>query len=205
MNAVALAVYNDLIASLDDTTGDLATFVGALGDQLFQEVDDYASDGPLGQVGWSVLLDINRIPDKGLEWLAQFVGVSLPVGLTAAQKRVRVQTTAGWKRGTPAALVGAAKAYLTGTQNVLMRERFDVANPTVDTPGKFQVITYTSQTPDSAAVLAALIAQKPGGLVMTYSVYAGQDWLAVRTRGTWLNIRTTFATWQQIRDNPAGI
>jgi hypothetical protein len=147
MDALAQDIYDYITAVVPDTNGDLATYVGALGDVLFQEVDDYAAEGPNGERGWSILLDIDRIPDKGLPWIAQFVGVDLPDGISAVDQRTLIADTAAWKRGTVDALRGAVKPYLTGSKNVLIRERYDPANPGVDSPGHIQVITYESQTP----------------------------------------------------------
>ena len=54
----------------------LARYVGVLG-SMFQEIDDYASDGPNDEAGYSVLVDLNRAPSKALPLLAQFVGVDV--------------------------------------------------------------------------------------------------------------------------------
>lgn len=151
----------------------LAVYLGALGDNLFQEIEDWASDTDLGQPGYSLLLDADRVPDKAIPWLAQFVGVTITKGLPAADQRSQLKGLTNWKRGTVDALQAAPLPYLTGSKTVIIKERFTGAY-------NFEVITYTSETPDSASVLAALIAQKPAGLIMTYIVYAGQKAFLMR-------------------------
>lgn len=145
MLAAATRLYR-LLDLLGFGSTDLQTYVGGIGDVMFQEVEDLASDGPLGQPGWSSLLDLNRVPDKALPWLAQFIGVSIPGGLTPADQRIRIQNTDGWKRGTPAAIAGAPLPYLTGTKTVILRERDPAASPNDPAYG-LTVITRTSETP----------------------------------------------------------
>jgi hypothetical protein len=175
---------------------DMKTYVGAICNGMFQEIDDYASDGDEGEQGWSILVDLNRIPDKGLDWLAQFKGVSFPPGLTPAQKRQQILLTSGWLRGTTGAMAAAPLPYLTGSKTVILRERDPAACPSIPAYG-LTVITRTSETPDSAAVLRALIAQKPAGIILNYVVLAGQDYLILYNGGatTYANVFSTYATY----------
>lgn len=185
----------------------LAAYVGAFG-QMFQVVEDYGRDQDLGggvvAPGWSVLTDINRCPPEALGWLAQFVGVQLQVGLDDATQRARIRETAGWKRGTLGAISGAAHQYLTGAKNVIIRERDAAASPTAPEYG-LTVITYTSQTPDSTKVLAALIAQKPAGIILSYHVLPGQDYQELLTdHPTYANVFATYATYQGVATDQPG-
>lgn len=181
---------------------DLETFVGSIGDVLLQDIENLVSDGPNGEPGWSGILDLARVPDYALEWLAQFVGVRLPAGLTAAQKRTRIQNTDGWKRGTVAALRGAILPFLTGNQTVILRERDSSAY-------HFTVTTYTSQSGDAAnqaKILAALVEQKPAGLVMAYQVQTGQDYQSLLTGNPlYSNVFANFATYQGVVTAQPGI
>jgi hypothetical protein len=118
--------------------------------------------------------------------------------------RQRIASTDGFQRGTVAALRGAAQATLTGAKTVLLRER---DHDPADTPNYayyLTVTTYTSQTPNPAATLAALLAQKPGGIVLTYHTLAGQDYLTLRTNhATYNDVRTTYASYDAVRtDTP---
>jgi len=115
---------------------------------MFQVVEDYGRDDPItGQPGWSVVMDISKCPNEALPWLGQFVGVRLPTGLTPDQQRAYIKDAPGWDRGTVAALKAAVSPYLAGNKSVIVRERFNQANPNVDSPGYFQVTTYANETP----------------------------------------------------------
>lgn len=137
----AQKVYDDLRQSADDPYGDLYTYVGALADELLQGISDLVRDGDNGETGWSAILDIDRVPDAGLDYIAQFIGVQLLDGLTAAEKRTVISNAGGWDRGTVAAIQDAARTYLTGTKTVIVRERLG------GDPYAFQVLTKTLETP----------------------------------------------------------
>jgi hypothetical protein len=120
-------------------------------------------------VPWGIALDGERAADSDLDWLGQLAGVRLPGYLTPAARRTRVLETDGRRRGTVGAIVGAARQHLTGTRRVELRERDG-------SPYKLRVITFTAETPDPAKVQAALLEQKPAGLVLTYEVRDGQSY-----------------------------
>lgn len=203
LDSFAQSLY-DSIAPLthDDAVHDypLAKYCAALG-KMFQVTEDYGrNDG-----GWDKMMNVTLTPVEVLPWLAQFVGVRLEEGLTEVAQRSRVQETAGWKRGSVPALRGAAASYITDPKTFILRERFNPAAPGVDSPGHLQVITYTSQTPDSAKVLAALTAQKAAGLILHYSVYDGQDYQTLLTNHpTYQNVYTSYATYQGIVTDQPG-
>lgn len=117
---------------------------------------------------WETLLDVEHCPAPLLPWLAQWVGVD-PAGLVGLDEQAQrdfVRDAASWRRGTPAALVGAGRPTLTGSQLVALRERDGGAY-------KLTVITYEAQTPDEAETRRRFLSQKPAGLVMTYRVDPG--------------------------------
>lgn len=178
----------------------LANFCKAFGG-MFQVVDDYARDQVVGGKvlpGWSQLVDINRAPAAGLGYLGQFVGVPILVGLSDAAQRARIKAVGGQNRGTLASIIAAAQQYLTGAQTVIVRERDPAAAPTDPAYG-LTVITYTSQTPDSAKVLAALIAQKPAGIILNYHTNTGADYQSVFLNyATYQDVYTTFLTYQGV-------
>lgn len=181
----------------------LLVYCIALG-TMFQEIDDYASDGPNGEPGWSSLLDVDLTPLKALPWLGQFIGVTVDQKLSEVDQRQQVSDAGGWRRGTPASLVGAAQPYLTGNKTVIMRERDPAASPAEPAYG-LSVITYTSETPDSAAVEAALIAQKPAGIVLRYVVMDGQDFQSLYLNNpTMQDVFTTYATFQGVVEAQPG-
>jgi|SRR5215472_5234477 len=162
-------VYNAVLGS------DLTSYLDSLGDPLFQVVQDWSSDTDdvPSKPGYSILVDANRVPDVAIPWLAQFVGTPITTGMPPAQQRTQLTGLGTWKRGTVAALQAAPLPFLTGSKTVIVKER--------DTdPYHLQVMTYANETPNSATVLAALLTQKPAGLVMNYVVFSGQKAFQVR-------------------------
>lgn len=125
-------------------------------------VDDLVRDSDAGP-GWSGSLDPDRAFAEHLPWLAQFVGVRLPPGLTVIEQRVYLRDKPRWRRGSRGAMIAEARATLTGTQSVYFIERASSAYT-------ITVQTLTSETPDPVATLEALLRQKPGGIVLTHVV-----------------------------------
>jgi hypothetical protein len=151
----------------------LSIYLGSLGDVLFQEVDDWASDTDDGKPGWSILVDATRVPDEGIQWLGQFVGARIGSTYSAAEQRAQLEALSSWKRGTPNSVQIAVAAVLTGSQTVVIKER--------DTsPYHFEVLTYSNETPDQTQVIAAINATKPAGLQYTYVYFSGQKAFQVR-------------------------
>lgn len=175
----------------------LAYYCGAAG-EMFQDVADVARDTPAGP-GWSAVMDLGRCPDAWLPWLGQFAGVTVIPGSTPAEMRERIARTDGFRRGTPEAIRAAAQATLTGNRTVYFRERNGGAY-------RLDVVTLSGETPDPAATRAALMAQKPGGILLTYNTVTGQDWQALRDTPprTWTKVKADYATWQGVRDNAMG-
>lgn len=168
---------HDALAELapDDATYDYAyAWFCAARAAMFDLVADIVDRGD-GRPGYTVLFDPDECPAAFLPWLAQFVGVTIPPGLDEAAARLRIKETDGFRRGTPAALRGAARQFLVGpggdgsSATVYLTERAGSAY-------QLRVATLTSETPDSARVLAALLEQKPAGLTLTYSVITGGDY-----------------------------
>lgn len=144
--------------------------------EMFQEVKDLAGDIVIdGKTipGWSVVVDLDRTPNKALGWLAQFVGVTIRSGLSDPDQRAWIRSTDGWKRGTRASMVGALTPYLTRTKTVLFRERYGSAY-------KLMVVTRWFETPDPVAAYQALLTQKPGGIVLDYHTINGRDYQEVK-------------------------
>jgi len=163
------------LAQLDPDAGwSLLILCNAIG-VMFQEVDGWVRDTPDGP-GWSQIMDLNRCPSDSLAWLAQFAGVRIPDGLDDADARAWVASTDGFRRGTPAAIVAAAQATLTGTKTVLLGEREGGGTSSPDYAYYLSVFTYASETPNPAATQAALIAQKPAGIVLVYATVSGQTY-----------------------------
>lgn len=156
-----------------------------------QAVADMVRDSAAGP-GWSALVDVDRCPDSALPWLAQAAGVVLAPNLTADQQRALIRLEPAQARGTIASIVAAAQRTLTGEKRVVVKERDGSAY-------KLTVRTFTSETPDSALVLAALLEQKPAGIVLDYNTIDGSDFDLVRlTYTTFNDLTAAFTTFADL-------
>lgn len=140
-------------------------------------------------LGWSNALDADNALVEYLPWLAQFVGVTVDFNLTEEDQRFQVKEVAGFKRGSIAAMVASIQLYLTGAKTVSITER--------DTsPYHFRIATFASETPDSAAVLAAIEANKPAGLQFTHEVIIGLTYGDLKASGkTYAELSMEFPTY----------
>jgi len=145
----------------------LLALVNALG-EMFQDGADLVEDSINGDPGWSIVLDINRIPDAGLDWLGQFLGSQFYTGITSDQKRQQIRDKVSWQRGTPASIIAAVRLFLTGTATVQLSERDS-------SPYHFNVAIWASEAPASTVALQAYVNQyaKPAGLQWTLTVNPG--------------------------------
>lgn len=106
-------------------------YIGALG-HMFQEIEDYARDDvELEAPGWSILMDSNRIPTKGLDWLAQFVGITVNHDDTDDGMRQQVKGHDRWGRGTPLSITSPAQRWIPAGAQMYMSER---------NPGPYHVV-----------------------------------------------------------------
>lgn len=191
-------VAAQLYELLEPLTGYEVQYDYALAKALQAWCLPYEEAFPLAQDP-TIMVDIDRTPDKFVPWLGQFVGVLPRAGLTPEAARLRVRETDGWLRGTPGAIVGAAKQYLTGQKRVSLHERTTGAY-------RLSIITYEDETPDEAAVRSALEEQVPWGLKWTYDVMPGQTFRDLRDNyATFRTVRNTFPTFRDVRDNEAGV
>lgn len=142
-----------------DPQGVYLTLLDSVGRQIDQ-VDELVRDSDSGP-GWSALLDPDRTPVPA--YLAQFVGVRIPGGVTDAQARALVVAQPATRRGTVQALEAAAQTTLTGSRYVEVIERDGGAY-------RITVRTYDTETPDRAVTEAALQDAKPAGLVLTHQI-----------------------------------
>lgn len=114
--------------------------------------------------GWRRAYDPDRAPEFMLEWLEQHVGTTTPVGATEAQRRELIRDAPNWRRGTSGAMIAGGRQYLTGTRLLELFERTD------GHAYRIGAASRTSETPDPDRVLAALLEQKPAGLILNYVV-----------------------------------
>lgn len=153
-------------------TDDLAIYAdafGAMADEVYTLVTDQGVDGDPDYVpGYGILFDVDLCPAKWLGYLAQLVGVTIPAGTAEADARALIRAHAGMNRGTAESIRLAVQATLTAPQTVTIDERVDGDAYAI------LIHTYTAQTPDPGATLAAALSQKPGGLILTHRI--DPDW-----------------------------
>jgi hypothetical protein len=185
----------------------LLTYVNALG-VMYQLVEDWVRDSESAP-GWSLLLDIDRCPPEALPWLAQLTGVRIPARVTdPVEQRQWILSTDGFKRGTVAALLGAARSTLTGEQRLVFRERDGAAHGYASSPDYAYVLTvysYHAETPDPTATLNALLAQKPAAIKLYYSAVTRQDYQLVHdTYASYAAVHAAFIDYAALALNQPG-
>lgn len=189
--SLGLAVYDQLPQWHDlDAANQFALliYIGGLG-QMLQDLD-YLVHSDNGDPPWSVLFDLDRVPDTFLPWLGQFAGVPVNTALTADGQRQQIRSHTGWGRGTPEALKAAIRPFLSGTQSIILDEQ--------DTSAYHQTFsTYEDEEPaDLTAMLAAAQAAKVGSLVMAHVTIPGSP-----ADGTYEDWYDTFATYDTLMED----
>lgn len=175
---------------------DLAHFCNGIG-TMFEEFEQLARDREEG-IGWSMVLDLQRAPEKFLAWLAQFVGSVLSDALTDPQKREQIASAPGWARGSVPAIEGAPRPFLSGTKTVYLTERVDGSS------ARHRIAVWLSEVINSVAIQAALAEQKPGGDIFEYVEINGGDFETLDALHTdFQHVKDSFATFADLRDDPA--
>lgn len=152
----------------DDVSGELRDFLAALVGPL-EDVADVLSETD-DHLPWEMALDVDQAPASALPWLAQWVGVRLDEADSEAVRRDRIRTPDGFARGTRASIAAAARRTLTGTRRVVIRER---------TPDAYNLYirTAANETPNPAATEAAIVGQKPAGIVLDYEAVTAMSYI----------------------------
>lgn len=196
------AAVESITAPDEELDWPLLRFLASVGDQLW-ETERLNRDDPAGHPGWSALLDLDRIDDEWLAYVAQFIGVRLIAGTTPEQQLVRIAEAAGMQRGRPSAIRGAAKQFLTGTKTVQLFERYQ------GDAYRLRLRTFAPETPDADAVEAAVRALKPAGITLLYDVSTGQTYQELLvgegnhsgTGGnrTYADVKASYATYADVK------
>lgn len=164
----------------------LINFIDAWATPFLGEIYDLVRDRDEGP-GWSILFDPDRAPSNALPYLAQFVGVELSNNMTDLERREAIKNPSGWRRGTPEALVDAVARTLTDTRKVIVIERHE------GSAYKLWVRTLVVETPDEDATVAAILSQKPLGIVLTYQSITGLSWFDVDSENAdWATVNATY-------------
>lgn len=195
----ALELYSrlDPLTDQDAALGwPLLTYLGAIGDTYFEEINDLVRD--IGrQPGWAAAMDPDQATASGLGWLGQFVGVRLRSEDDTQAKNVAwVKATAGFSRGSPAAMIAAIKPILSGTKSVTLTERVG------GNAYALQVAVILAEIPagKKLAVINAATAQKPAGIILTFNPAITQTWTQMKTaNATWTIAKATYADFNAMK------
>lgn len=173
----------------------------ALMDGMLQGLDQVvfgdAEHGP-----WCVIADPEVCPDPWLPWDASIYGVTLSPGTSAAVQRATIEELPPQKRGGIEAMAKAAAPELIGSGSA---EAPEFSLILFERPaGKAYAINgYATPEPSAgqkAAIEAALITQKAGGLKLTMSwtspmwEQATKAWNAVAGTVTWSGVKLADVT-----------
>lgn len=167
---VLYAAIGKGITSQDD--GTLLKWLSGPG-SLLGEVDDVVRDTATAP-GWAAELtsELSHRP----RWTAQFLGVQVADSADDATVRALIRDRPSFRRGTVGALVAAAQTYLTGTKYVTVIER-DGGNAYA-----VRVQVFTEEVTDAVAAEAAVRAQKPAGLVLTFQIVPMSSYSALEAQ-----------------------
>lgn len=122
----------------------------------------------------SALTDPEQADLAWLPWLAQGVGVRLPKVTDEQALRDAVAfASSGWRRGIRAAIADSARSALTGSRYVRVYPH-SITEPGNGGPWDILLVTRSSETPDVAAVLQAVVDKraKPAGVVLHHRAYS---------------------------------
>jgi hypothetical protein len=112
---------------------------------------------------WTRAVDPNEAPLWVLPWLAQLVGVEWN-GPSSEALRTKTLERPRYRRGTVGAIRSSVGATLTGTKTVRIAPRV------TGNPWQILVLTFPAETPSPSQSLAALLEEKPAGVVYTFVV-----------------------------------
>ena len=185
--------------------GDLAGQVEAIADRI-----DVPDDAPAGTT--SDLLDPDRADAGWLPWLAQLTGAKLPTPATSspdpaltpsqyteARRRAAIRDASGGRMvGTVDSIAAAARTALVYKPG----GGYVTVTRVPGSPFLIRVRTTPDETPDPAAVLAAVeaLGARPAGHVLEHSSYAlpwsllesrYPTWGAIEATGSWSALEST--------------
>jgi hypothetical protein len=131
----------DYLEPVELASNDLNHYIGGIGEG-FQEIEDLVATSFNGDPGWSPLMDVDRIPSKGLDWLGQFIGIRIDHDDTDEGMRQQIRAHDRWGRGTPLSIIGPASHWIPGDGKLYMSERnpnpWHITFIMVDQPGPTQ-------------------------------------------------------------------
>lgn len=156
----AEAVYSQLapVADVDEQQNwALLIYIASIG-EMFKQMDDLSR-------AWETLVNIDTVPDEGLPWLGQMIGVVVDTKLSYDQQRQQIREHVGMGRGSVPTIQALIRPYLSGSRTIVIIER--------DTsPYHFEIITYGDETP-ADSTYADIYANDPTyeDFYLTYLTY----------------------------------
>jgi hypothetical protein len=157
-------------------------------------------DPPDPLVPWEPLFNVDICPGWALPWLGQLVGVRVPSTMDPEDARIFIKELGAFARGSPGAIMAAAKFALTGSKTVFLRER-DGGDAY-----RLEVVTIDSETPDPALVRQYVLLQKPAAIVLSARVVVGWDYQEMTTEFTgkkYSDVPTSYATYRNLAAGPS--
>ena len=153
---------------------------------------------------WQALWDVDVAPTEALPWLAQVVGERIPPGSTDAQMRALINANPNSMRGTLLGVANAVKQVLTGGKRVGIWERHHTDGTPDD--NTLAVITFSGDTPNANAVLAALRRTVPADINVEYQIASETLWSQVEQgMSSWTQLENTYGpTWATVATAEAG-
>lgn len=146
--------------------------------------------------GWARVFDLNQTPDP--RWVGVVTGTRAPAGLLDSEVRDYVRERPASRRGSPAAIVAAVRAVLTGERRVTLIERDG-------SPWALTVRVYVSELPPGGVevVEAAVATQKPVGIVASVNVITGSTYAHMKTvhGPSYTDWAADFSTYATARDH----
>lgn len=142
------------------------------------------------------LADPELADSAWLPWLAQMVGVRLPVGYTDELARSLISAGTGWQAGTPETIAAAVRSVLVDDGNA----PYVLVEADPGTPWTINVTVAESQAPTPLSLIEDAIMRakaKPAGYQLVvadaysppWSEFDGATWDAVEAEGpTWAGI-----------------
>lgn len=142
------------------------------------------------------LADPQLAASEWLPWLAQMVGVRLPVGYTDELARDLISAGAGWLAGTPEAIAAAVRSVLTDDGNPPYVQV--VADPV--TPWTINLTVADSQAPTPLSLVTDAIERaqaRPAGFVINVTDFYTAPWSEF-DGATWAEVEATGPDWEDV-------
>lgn len=175
----------------------------------------------LTEVPWAPAFD----PELGAEvlspefasamvgWLGQFVGVRDRAELSGMGARVRLRETRSAKRGSPEAIIGAARQRAVGPDGTPESATVILLERVGGDPYHFAVTMYASEVPDPEGTRRDIEAETPAGRRGTdpahrfdFNLITGGDFNTLSASfATFDDVAAEFATFDELAANPSGL